>query len=114
MIRYLLLVIVFVSFLSANIPIPFNKQANILGVISNTYDSIDSPLWKGGTKFPSGWDKETIISALGKTITHGKKSKWYNLSIFEKRMNIMGSGYRNFKATINIDGSVRTFHMMEK
>ena len=36
MIRYLLFVILFVSSLSANIPTPFNKQANILGAFSFT------------------------------------------------------------------------------
>jgi len=40
MIRYLLFIIVFISSLSANIPTPFNKQANILGAITNTYDSM--------------------------------------------------------------------------
>jgi len=37
--QYLLFVIVFISSLSANVPTPFNKQANILGAITNTYDA---------------------------------------------------------------------------
>ena len=74
----------------------------------------NNPAWTDRTKFPSNWSHEDISQALNNTLKHGTESSWYNFTIYEGRFNYKGLGFRNYKATINPDGSVRTFHLMEK
>jgi hypothetical protein len=49
---------------------------------------------------------------LEKTIKHGKETKFEDLPVFEYRMNYEGT-YRKYRATINEDGTIRTFHPLD-
>jgi len=51
---------------------------------------------------------------MKRTIKHGKESKWHGLTTFEFKMNFKSIGYRVYKATINLDGTIRSFHMLRK
>ncbi|EDL57460.1 hypothetical protein PM8797T_02144 [Gimesia maris DSM 8797] len=53
-----------------------------------------------------------IYSLLESTIRHGQKSTYAGRTVFEKRIK-KGSETQIFRATINSDGTVQTFHPLD-
>jgi hypothetical protein len=62
------------------------------------------------SKFDPAFGEVDITDLLGSTLKHGKESDYYGLSVFEYKTNYKGTGYQTYRATVNSDGTVRTFH----
>jgi hypothetical protein len=65
------------------------------------------------TKFPSNWNVGDILLALRTTIDKGTIGSYYSFTTYTKTITMKGLGSRTFRVTINTDGTIRTFHMME-
>ncbi len=61
------------------------------------------------SKFNATLTQSQIINALSMTLKHGSESTYAGLPIFEYRQKIKNT-YRKYRATVNTDGTVRTFH----
>jgi hypothetical protein len=108
--------------LPSSTPIPFNRRGETFYLIQGNNNSgwqhifrrhIDTSQHFDATKFPVSWTVGDIILIMERTIRHGTPSKYYNLKTFTYHGAYKGSGYKTFKVTINTDGTIRTFHMME-
>lgn len=110
------------SYLTGDDRALFERKINRSNIIVETSEN-ELPGWKhiydrhvdrerftGRSKFPTNWDERDIMGALGAVIRHGTPSSYQGLRTFTFRTNYNNSGYRDYRVTINADGSVRTFH----
>jgi hypothetical protein len=65
-------------------------------------------------KFHSSMTADDIAEILEKTIKHGEESAWHGMPVFEFKHSFRNLGFCVFKVTINLDGTIRTFHPMDK
>ncbi|MDR2641520.1 MAG: HINT domain-containing protein, partial [Planctomycetaceae bacterium] len=109
--------------LPSSSPIPFRRanrifhleQGNARTGWTHIYNRhIDSSQELDATKFPDNWSEGDIFLMLDKTIRHGQPGSYYDKPTFTYHGNYKGSGYRDFRVTINPDGTIQTFHMMER
>lgn len=61
------------------------------------------------SKFDSSLTESQIIHGLRKILKHGKETSYQGLPVFEYRMKIKDK-YKKYRATVNKNGTVRTFH----
>ncbi|MDI1430152.1 DUF4150 domain-containing protein [Polyangium sorediatum] len=65
------------------------------------------------SKFDSRLSKDDILDGLAQTIKHGKESSYQGRRVFEWRMNLKGTGYKNYRATMDLDNTIQTFHPLD-
>jgi RHS repeat-associated protein len=73
---------------------------------------IDPIKFPGKSKFNPKMTHDDVNGLLGKTLKHGKESSYAGKSVFEARLKYDGQ-YKNYRATVNADGSVQTFHPLD-
>ena len=61
------------------------------------------------SKFDSSLDEAGIFNILNQTLRHGEKTIYEGSEVFTKRIR-MGSKTQTFRATVNPDGTIQTFH----
>lgn len=102
-------------------PIGFNRgsrnfvleQGNAASGWKHIYDRHVDPLrFPKKSKFNSNMSQDDIASMLGKTLKHGKESSYEGKAVFESRQKY-GGEYKRYRATVNEDGTVQTFHPLD-
>jgi RHS repeat-associated protein len=64
------------------------------------------------SKFDPSMTHDDINQLLSRTLKHGKESSYQGKSVFEFRQKYNGE-YKTYRATVNGDGSVQTFHPLD-
>ena len=102
-------------------PVGFNRgsrnftleQGNATSGWKHIYDRhVDPARFPNKSKFNSSMSQGEISSLLGKTLKHGKESSYEGKAVFESRLKYDGQ-YKRYRATVNEDGTVRTFHPLD-
>ncbi|CAA2107833.1 RHS repeat-associated core domain-containing protein [Variovorax paradoxus] len=102
-------------------PVGFNRgsrnftleQGNATSGWKHIYDRhVDPARFPNKSKFSSNMSQGEISSLLGKTLKHGKESSYEGKAVFESRLKYDGQ-YKRYRATVNEDGTVRTFHPLD-
>ncbi len=89
------------------------EQGNASSGWKHIYDRhINPSRFPKKTKFDPNLSESDIKRLLNKTLKHGKESNYDGLPVFEYRTKTNGT-YRKYRATVNTDGTVRTFHPLE-
>lgn len=89
------------------------EQGNASSGWKHIYDRhIDPTKFPKKSKFDPSLGENDIVNLLERTLKHGKESSYQGLPVFEYRAKINGK-YSKYRATVNIDGSVRTFHPLD-
>ncbi|NQX98282.1 MAG: hypothetical protein HRT73_10450 [Flavobacteriales bacterium] len=65
------------------------------------------------SKFNKIYDDSDIKGLMNTTIKHGAEGSFEGLSTFTKRIRFKGVS-KKYRATVNEDGSIRTFHPLEE
>ncbi|MGJ7570070.1 RHS repeat-associated core domain-containing protein [Variovorax sp. RB2P76] len=102
-------------------PVGFNRgsrkfsleQGNATSGWKHIYDRhVDPTRFPNKSKFDASMDRGKISSLLGKTLKHGKETSYEGKAVFESRLKYDGQ-YKRYRATVNEDGTVRTFHPLD-
>jgi RHS repeat-associated protein len=102
-------------------PVSFNRgnrnfhleQGNASSGWKHIYDRhIDPARFPGKSKFDPSMNHDDLNGLLGKTLKHGQESQYAGKSVFEARLKFNGK-YNRYRATVNADGSVQTFHPLD-
>ena len=104
-------------------PVSFNRggrnfsleQGDSSGGWTHIYERhIDrnNPLFSqsGRDFFPASWTEEDILDALSKTLKHGKETSYHGLPVFLYRYRGPDGTYSWYRATVDNNGVVKTFH----
>ncbi len=102
-------------------PIGFNRgsrkfvleQGNAASGWKHIYDRhVDPARFPKKSKFNSSMSQDDVAAMLGKTLKHGKESSYEGKAVFESRQKY-GGEYKRYRATVNEDGTVQTFHPLD-
>ena len=102
-------------------PVGFNRgsrnfsleQGNATSGWKHIYDRhVDPTRFTNKSKLDTSMGQREISSLLGKTLKHGKESSYEGKAVFESRLRYDGQ-YKRYRATVNEDGTVRTFHPLD-
>lgn len=102
-------------------PVGFNRgsrkfvleQGNAASGWKHIYDRhVDPARFPKKSKFNSSMSQDDVASMLGKTLKHGKESSYEGKAVFESRLKY-GGEYKRYRATVNEDGTVQTFHPLD-
>ena len=74
---------------------------------------MDADRFTGKSKFDPSMTQDDILDLLDKTLKHGDESSYMGKAVFEKRLKGSDNVYRNYRATVNEDGTVQSFHPLD-
>ena len=73
---------------------------------------IDLNRFSRKSKFSANITQDDLLMLLNRTLKHGAESVYEGLSVFTKRIRLKGQTFE-YRATINADGTIRTFHPLD-
>ena len=74
---------------------------------------IDPTRFPNKSKFDKSLSQQDILVLLAQTIRHGTKTTYEGLDVYTFRTNFSNTGYKDYRVTINTDGTIRTFHPLD-
>jgi len=74
---------------------------------------IDPTRFPNKSKFDKSLSQQDILDLLALTIKHGTKTTYEGLNVYTFRTNFSNTGYKDYRVTINTDGTIRTFHPLD-